>query len=70
MPVQVKHNPRKPRNNEAGMRAKPIRKGMHRPARSNPTDPIMHGRGNTCLIHLRARAIISLLVEPNPTVDL
>ncbi len=46
--------PRKPRVNEAGIKVSPIRNGMLKPAKSNPTETIMHGRGSSLFAHLRA----------------
>ena len=59
IPVQVDTSPINPRNNVAGIKANPIRKGMHRPPISNPVDTIMQGRGRMLLIHLIHPAIKS-----------
>jgi hypothetical protein len=39
--------PIKPRKNEAGINVSPMRNGTLKPAKSNPTEKSMHGRGST-----------------------
>jgi len=66
MPVQVEINPRKPRNNVAGIKASPMRKGIPKPAMSKPPETIMQGRGSrlfTNFLPSTAKSLASELVR-------